>query len=126
MQVMIVLALVPLALLQKYFDDYYHPEKTTIAVVGDFDIREAASLIFENFDPASIAHLMAEQDRNVLIQMDVGDFIIPNRTTELLQRVSQRPLRSYPSPLHGDLVAPLVGDPPLRDLGAFLSGEINN
>jgi predicted Zn-dependent peptidase len=45
---------VDLATLQKYFDDYYHPEKTTIAVVGDFDIREAASLIFENFDPQVI------------------------------------------------------------------------
>jgi len=41
---------VDLATLQKYMDDYYKPENATIAVVGDFDIREAASLIFENFD----------------------------------------------------------------------------
>ncbi len=42
---------IKLADLQKFFDDYYRPDTTTIFVVGDFDPSEAASLIFENFDP---------------------------------------------------------------------------
>ncbi len=42
---------IKLADLQKYFDDYYTPENTTIFIVGDFDPDDAASLIFENFDP---------------------------------------------------------------------------
>lgn len=45
---------VNLKVLQKYFDDYYHPENTTIVVVGDFDINESSSLLFENFDPEVI------------------------------------------------------------------------
>ncbi len=52
---------VDLATLQKYFDDYYHPEKTTIAVVGDFDLREASSLLFENFDPKLIDPELKEE-----------------------------------------------------------------
>ncbi|MEZ4316561.1 MAG: insulinase family protein [Myxococcota bacterium] len=45
---------VDLATLQKYMDDYYKPENTTIVIVGDFDIRESASLLFKNFDPEVI------------------------------------------------------------------------
>ncbi|MFT4622067.1 MAG: zinc protease [Myxococcota bacterium] len=40
-----------LADLQKYFDDYYKPENTTIMVVGDFDLEQAPCLIYDNFDP---------------------------------------------------------------------------
>ena len=36
--------------LQAYVDKNYKPSDTTIMVVGDFDPREAASLIFTNFD----------------------------------------------------------------------------
>ncbi|MEZ4234871.1 MAG: insulinase family protein [Myxococcota bacterium] len=42
---------IKLADLQKFMDDYYTPENTTIFVVGDFDPQEAASLIFANFAP---------------------------------------------------------------------------
>lgn len=41
---------IKLADLQGFMDRYYKPENTTIMVVGDFDIDEASSLIFENFD----------------------------------------------------------------------------
>ena len=34
-------------------------------------------------------------------------------------------MRTYPSPLHGDLVVPVVGDAMLRDMGMYLSGEID-
>ncbi|MCB9676563.1 MAG: insulinase family protein [Alphaproteobacteria bacterium] len=52
---------VDLATLQKYFDDYYHPENTTIAIVGDFDLREATSLLFKNFDPKVIDPRLEEK-----------------------------------------------------------------
>lgn len=52
---------VNLKVLQKYFDDYYKPENTTIAVVGDFDIREASSLLFENFLPEQIDPKLEEK-----------------------------------------------------------------
>jgi zinc protease len=41
---------IELADLQGYVDRYYRPDQTTVTIVGDFDPREAASLIFENFD----------------------------------------------------------------------------
>ncbi len=40
-----------LADLQKYFDDHYKPDNTTIMVVGDFDLEQAPCLIYDNFDP---------------------------------------------------------------------------
>lgn len=40
---------IKLADLQKFMDDYYKPENTTLFVVGDFDPEEAYSLIFDNF-----------------------------------------------------------------------------
>ncbi|MFK7931111.1 MAG: M16 family metallopeptidase, partial [Myxococcota bacterium] len=43
---------IKLPVLQKYFDDYYTPDKTTIIVVGDFDQAQARSLVFSNFDLA--------------------------------------------------------------------------
>lgn len=48
------LARVDLETLQTYMDSYYRPDTTTIMVVGDFDVREATSLMFKNFDPSLI------------------------------------------------------------------------
>jgi hypothetical protein len=31
----------------------------------------------------------------------------------------------YPSPLHADLVVPLIGDEMLRDLAAYIEGDID-
>ncbi|WP_157069701.1 hypothetical protein [Sandaracinus amylolyticus] len=87
-------------------------------------LLDVARWLIDSVDPHSVAHLYAQEDRQVLIQMSRGDIIIPNRTTEVLQRVSGRPLRSYPTPLHADLIIPALGDAMLRDMGAFLSGEI--
>ncbi len=38
--------------IEKFTDDYYKPEYATMVLVGDFDVEEAASLIFENFEPS--------------------------------------------------------------------------
>ncbi len=34
-------------------------------------------------------------------------------------------MRTYPAVLHADLVVPAVGDAMLRDMGMFISGEID-
>ena len=38
---------------------------------------------------------------------------------------SGRPMRTYPSFLHADLVVPVIGDTQLSEMGQFLSGEID-
>lgn len=45
---------VKLADIQKFTDDYYRAEKTTIMVTGDFDPEESLSLILQNFELALI------------------------------------------------------------------------
>lgn len=37
--------------IKEYFDTWYKPQNTTIMVVGDFEMEEATSLIFQNFAP---------------------------------------------------------------------------
>lgn len=88
-------------------------------------LLDVARWLIDSVDPHSVGHLYAEDDRAVLLQMDRGDIIIPNRTTEVLQRVSGRPMRTYNSFLHADLVVPVVGDGQLSDMGQYLSGEID-
>ncbi|WP_236519330.1 hypothetical protein [Sandaracinus amylolyticus] len=87
-------------------------------------LLDVARWLIDGVDPHSVAHLYAQEDRQVLIQMSRGDIIIPNRTTEVFRRVSGRPMRTYASPLHADLIIPALGDAMLRDLGMFISGEI--
>jgi zinc protease len=41
---------IDLETLQAYFDEHYTPENTTLIVIGDFDIAEAQSLLFTNFN----------------------------------------------------------------------------
>jgi zinc protease len=53
---------IKLADLQKFFDDYYKPENTTITVVGNFDPDEAASLIFANLNPKLLHPRLTEKD----------------------------------------------------------------
>ncbi|MBX3272789.1 MAG: hypothetical protein KF729_21180 [Sandaracinaceae bacterium] len=88
-------------------------------------LLDVARWLIDSVDPHSVAQLYARDDRSVLIQMDRGDIVIPNRTTEVLRRVSGRPMRTYPSPLHGDLVIPVIGDQQLREMGQYIAGEID-
>ncbi len=88
-------------------------------------LLDVARWLIDSVDPHSVAHLYATEGRQVLLQMDRGDIIIPNRTTEVLQRVSGLPMRTYNSPLHADLVVPAVGDQQLRDMAMYLAGEID-
>jgi zinc protease len=53
---------IKLADLQKFMDDYYKPENTTIFVVGDFDPAEAESLIFTNIAPQLLHPRLKPED----------------------------------------------------------------
>lgn len=53
---------IKLADLQKFFDQYYTPQETTIVVMGNFDPDEAASLIFSNFAPQLLHPKLTERD----------------------------------------------------------------
>ncbi|MEQ1505816.1 MAG: insulinase family protein [Myxococcota bacterium] len=53
---------IKLADLQKFMDDYYKPENTTIFVVGDFDPDEAGSLIFANVAPKLLHPDLSDTD----------------------------------------------------------------
>ena len=88
-------------------------------------LLDVARWLIDSVDPHSVGHLYALEGREVLLQMDVGDIVIPNRTTRTLQRVSGLPMREYGSPLHADLVVPLVGDGQLRDMADYLAGDID-
>jgi pimeloyl-ACP methyl ester carboxylesterase len=77
-----------------------------------------ARWLMDAVDPHSLAQLLGK--RAVLLQMDKGDIVIPNRVTERLQRASKLPMKTYPSPMHGDLVMPVIGDAMLGDLVDFL------
>lgn len=88
-------------------------------------LLNVARMLIDSVDPHTVGHLYADEGRTALLQMDNGDIVIPNRTTRVLQRVSGLPMRTYPSPLHGDLVIPVIGDSMLNDMGAYLSGEID-
>ena len=53
---------ITLPVLQKYFDDYYKADQTTIMVIGDFEPSMASSLIFENFDPKLLHEGLTDDD----------------------------------------------------------------
>jgi len=108
------------------------------ALLGDLDVEPGtfeetrlmaiASWLVDAVDPHSVAHRYRDDDRQALIQMDkvaegIGDLVIPNFTTESLQRASGLPMAEYPSVLHGDLVIPAIGNPMLFDLVDFLDGQ---
>lgn len=88
-------------------------------------LLDVARWLIDSVDPHTMGHLYALEGRSVLLQMDRGDIVIPNRGTQVLQRVSGLPMRTYPSPLHGDLVIPALGDAMLRDMAAYLAGDID-
>ncbi|HMV69114.1 MAG TPA: hypothetical protein PKA64_19870, partial [Myxococcota bacterium] len=114
---------------------YFQPQMSQLFVDlgvpdGSYEqerLLQVASWLVDTVDPHAVAHLYAERGFPGLIQMDkidadTGDLIIPNFTTENLQRVSGMPMRTYPSALHADLLVPGLGDAMLRDMGAHLGG----
>ena len=114
---------------------YFRPQMDQLFVdldipQGSFEharLLQVASWLVDSVDPHSVARLYADKSFPGLIQMDkidanTGDLIIPNFTTENLQRVSGLPIEVYPSALHADLLVPVLGDAMLRDMAAHLEG----
>lgn len=66
---------IKLADLQKWFDEYYHPDQTTIFVVGDFDDRPQALVdyILRNFDLKNVDPRLTEADTFLVPREEYGD-----------------------------------------------------
>jgi hypothetical protein len=114
-------------------DDYFNRLAIPLTSYEHERLMNVARWLIDAVDPHTVAHVYRTNGRHALIQMDSGelpgiskgDFVIPNRTTRILQRVSGLPMREYPSAMHGDLVIPLLGDQMLTDMAAYLAGEID-
>lgn len=83
-------------------------------------LLDVARWVIDSVDPQAVAHTFRGKARKALLQLSTGDLIIPNQVTRTIQRVSELPLLEYPSPLHADLVVPLLGLGMLDDLADFL------
>ncbi len=46
---------VPTSRLKKFYDDFYYPDNATLMVIGDFDTKEALSMVSQNFRQISKA-----------------------------------------------------------------------
>ncbi|MBI5480866.1 MAG: hypothetical protein HY906_18550 [Deltaproteobacteria bacterium] len=114
-------------------DDYFNRNSIPLTSYEHERNMNVVRWLIDSVDPHTVALQYRTNNRAALIQMDSGelpgisqgDFVIPNRTTRILQRISGLPMREYPSAMHGDLVIPLLGDQMLADLAAFMAGEIN-
>lgn len=84
-------------------------------------LLDVARWLIDSVDPQAVAHEFQGGAREGLLQMSKGDVIIPNVVTQTVQRVSGLPMLEYPSPLHADLVVPVLGLPMLIHLANFLA-----
>ncbi len=100
-------------------DAYFVREKLEEGSYRKERLLNVARWLIDSVDPHSVGHLLG--GRSVAMQMDKGDFVIPNHATETLQRVSGLRMKTYNSGLHMDLVVPLVGDKMLDDLATYLA-----
>lgn len=117
---------------------WFGPQVDAVMVRNDIEpgsfeaerMLQFATWLLDAVDPLSMAHLYGQDEREAMIQMDrinddLGDMIIPNHTTQALQRASGLPMLEYPSVLHADLVVPVLGNPMLGDLADFLTEELD-
>lgn len=102
-------------------DEFLEAEKLLEGSYERARLMNVARWLMDTVDPHTLAGTLGK--KRVLLQMSKGDIIIPNRVTERLQRASKLPLESYPSPFHGDLVMPVLGDAMLDDLVTFLAND---
>ncbi|MEO0601040.1 MAG: hypothetical protein AAF211_06365 [Myxococcota bacterium] len=91
------------------------------------ELIHVAHWLVDSVDPLVVAPRYAERPGVGLIQIDrlddqLGDFVIPNATSDVLQAVTGLPMSEYPSVLHGDLAIPVVGDAMLSEAADFLAG----
>lgn len=121
--------LVELFMNSTYFEGQIERFLTDIHLEADsyeFErLLDIARWLIDSVDPQAVSHVLTEGGREAMLQMDQGDLIIPNMVTRTVQRVSGLPMLEYPSPLHADLIVPVIGLPMLNDLADFLEdGEL--
>lgn len=99
-------------------DAFFQREKLEKGSYERERLINMARWLIDAVDPQALAHLLGQ--KSAWMQMCKGDIIIPNFVTERLERASKLQMKTYPSPLHGDLVMPILGDDMLDDLAGFL------
>lgn len=105
-------------------DEYFQSINVAEGSYEQARLVSIATWLVDTVDPHSVARVYRDRDFPALIQMDrvdgnTGDLIIPNFTTENLQRVSGLEMKTYSSVLHADLIVPLIGDAMLSDMGDY-------
>lgn len=107
------------------FDEFFAKRQIAEGSYEHERLLNVARWLVDSVDPQTVAWHYRTSSTRALIQIDsgfpTGDIVIPNRTTEALQRTGNLPMTEYPSILHGDLVIPVVGDAMLTEMGKFLS-----
>ena len=106
-------------------DEYFRSINVPEGSYEQARLVSIATWLVDTVDPHSVARVYKDRDYPALIQMDrvdgnTGDIIIPNFTTENLQRVSGLQMKTYSSVLHADLIVPVIGDAMLTDMGNYL------
>ena len=106
-------------------DEYFRSINVAEGSFEQARLVSIATWLVDTVDPHSIGRVYKDREYPALIQMDrvdgnTGDIIIPNFTTENLQRVSGLQMKTYSSVLHADLIVPVLGDAMLTDLGNYL------
>ncbi len=110
-------------------EEYFREIEVEESSLEQARLLAISSWLVDAVDPHSLGHLIAEDERTGLIQMDridgdTGDIIIPNYTTDSLARVTGLPVIEYPSNLHIDLIVPGLGYEMQDDMVDFLTGEL--
>jgi len=110
-------------------EDYFEEEAIVVGSREHARLLTIATWLVDSVDPHTLGHLIAEDERDGLIQMDRideenGDIIIPNYTTDSLVRITGLPVIEYPSNLHVDLIVPGLGYEMQDDMVDFLTGEL--
>jgi hypothetical protein len=104
--------------------DFFQDEKLPTGSFKQERFLNIARWLIDPVDPQTFGPLHQGHSASGLIQQDgglpSGDFVIPNRTTQKLQRLSGFRQKSYNSILHMDLIIPWIGDDMQDDLVKFL------
>ncbi|MCA9580477.1 MAG: hypothetical protein KC416_01705 [Myxococcales bacterium] len=106
-------------------DGYFVRQKIVRSSYEGRRFLNIARWLIDPVDPHSVAHLYREEGRHALIQKARGDFLVPNSSTDVLERISGLPVLEYTG-THAFLTIPEpAAIPGQRDMGDFLNGKLN-
>jgi pimeloyl-ACP methyl ester carboxylesterase len=108
-----------------HVEAFFNREKVARDSFEGFRFMNVARWFMDAADPQGVAHRLTD-NRDVLIQMALLDFIIPNDFTRKLEELSGAPRRDYVAE-HAFVVIPIEPEylRGTRELASFLAGELN-